>query len=128
MRRDNLIVTFRVHYMAAALEPSSAAPADPMSPEMCKRRRLAREAFGGLVDVMRTAGADSKTPQAALPERNEEAGTAVTPFSGAEALPAGLAKVLGSKDARLWTSSMNDLRDLFLSRHDDQQDMSGPAR
>lgn len=47
---------------------------------------------------------------------------AITQQKGTKEPPAGPAKILGSDDVRLpaMQSSINELRDLFLSCHDDQ--------
>lgn len=119
------IVTFHVHQMAAALRSFSVALTNPMSPKMRERGKLAREVLEGLMGILRTAGADSTTPQATSPESNEGAtttATTATPHKGAKALTAGPAKILGNNDAWLsaMPSSINELHDPSLSSHGDQ--------
>lgn len=76
------------------------------------------------------SGADGTTAQKSSPERNKEEATAITPYNGAEAPQAGLAKALGGDDARLspMLRRISDLRDLFLSSRGNEQDGPRQAR
>lgn len=95
-----------------------------MGPDMIERDRLARKAFEGLVELLRTASASGKTPDVTSLDGKGEAARVRTPHKEVKTPPAGQAKGQGSDDARFsaMQRSIHELREVFLGSRGDHQE------